>query len=170
MIGRADDVNSVVRRRVVRSIDGRSVAEHGVERPSVDVLHHDEVEAVVRAELVDGGDVRVAERRRGSRLEDEAPKAIGVAGNVGRKDLQRNVTRERLVGRSDLKLAVQPRLGEAPVAHDGHARHAQRLCRLLHRSKPGHSSTGSKDSVSPANTYIASHDDTLAERVTAQAH
>ena len=54
---------------------------------AVDVLHDDEVDAVVRIDVVDGDDVRVVERAREPGLLDEAPLSIRVGDSVGGKDL-----------------------------------------------------------------------------------
>jgi hypothetical protein len=85
------------------------------------VLHHDEVEAVVVRDVVDGHDVGVIERGRRARLAEEAGPARRVARTVGGQDLERDE-------------AVEP--GIAGLVHDGHASLAQLLHDLVVEEPP----------------------------------
>jgi hypothetical protein len=55
-----------------------------------DVLHRDEVHALVLADVVDRDDVRMIQARRGSRFLDEALAAFGVEGGFAAQDLDRH--------------------------------------------------------------------------------
>ena len=55
------------------------------------VLHHDEIVAVCRLDLVDGDDVRVVQRRGGVRFLDKPAPAIVVADTISRQYLDRHV-------------------------------------------------------------------------------
>jgi len=59
-----------------------------VERPALDVLHHDEVPAVGRSDIVDGDDVRMLEGGRGLGFLDESPLAVGIRHLPGRQKLE----------------------------------------------------------------------------------
>jgi len=79
-------------------------------KSAVDVLHRDEVDAVHVVDIVYGDDVRVVERRGGSRFVHEAPPALGIGNGVRRQHL-------------DCNDAVQMRV--AGLVHDAHAALAQ---------------------------------------------
>src|SRR2546428_13010161 len=61
------------------------------QRSTIDKLHGDEVHTVAIADFMDGGDVRMIERRRGSCFLSEAPHAVLIRGEVSRKNLERNL-------------------------------------------------------------------------------
>ena len=62
-----------------------------LERPPLGVLHHDEVDAGIGADVVDGDDVRVVERARRLGFLDEAPLAVGIGDLVGGRTLMATV-------------------------------------------------------------------------------
>ena len=76
-----------------------------VEHFAFDVLHHEEVGALVLADVVDGGDVRGAKRRGRARLGQEARAALRIALRLGGEKLQRDLASKARV------------LGEIHVAH-----------------------------------------------------
>src|SRR5258708_23029116 len=57
---------------------------------TLDVLHRNEIQAFALANLVDVRDVRMIERGRGLGLLIEAPHAVLIKSNFGRKNLERN--------------------------------------------------------------------------------
>ena len=81
------------------SIDGQSSrTDQLAQRVTAHHLHHDEADAVLLADIVDGGDVRVVEPRREARLLLEPRPPLGVGGDFGRQHLDRNVAVEPGVG------------------------------------------------------------------------
>ncbi len=62
-------------------------------------LHRHEGHAVDGAEVLHVDDVRVLERRRGLGLAEEAHHGLGVAGEVGVEDLQRDTLPQRVAER-----------------------------------------------------------------------
>jgi hypothetical protein len=54
---------------------------------AVEQLHHDEVLAGVFADIVDGADMRVVERRGQARLASETFEGFGMRGELGRQKL-----------------------------------------------------------------------------------
>ncbi len=78
------------------------------ERLALEVRHDEEVRAVGFADVVDAADVRMIERSDRARLALEAQ--IGIAGNLGREDLDRDA-------------AIEPRVaGLVDLAHPARAR------------------------------------------------
>ena len=77
-----------------------SAREPRAERLALEQLGHDVWRAVVRAEVVDGRDVRVVQRPGRLRLELEAAEAVRVLRVRGRKDLDRDVALKPLVARA----------------------------------------------------------------------
>ena len=67
------------------------------QRPTLDVLHHDEVRARLLAPVVDGDDVRVVEVRGGLRLAPEPLDERGLARELGEQRLQRDRPVQRLI-------------------------------------------------------------------------
>ncbi len=83
--GRRDagaDLGDLVGRQLLR------VAQDGRERASVDVLHHDEVDAVVLAPVEDGDDVGVGQVGGGLGLPAEPLHKGLVDGELGKEDLE----------------------------------------------------------------------------------
>ena len=67
------------------------------ERRALDQLHHQGVYAVGVFEPVDLRDVRMIERREHPRFSPEAGEAIGIAGDRGQQDFDRDLAIERRV-------------------------------------------------------------------------
>lgn len=65
-----------------------------LERLPLQPLHDHEVPAVVGADVVDGADVRVVQRRGGARLALKALDRLRIGGQFLRKDLQRDTAAE----------------------------------------------------------------------------
>ena len=61
-----------------------------IERPALDVVHDDEVDAAFLPDVVDGDNVRVVEGRCGPGFLDEAPFSFGTSNLLTWKDLQRD--------------------------------------------------------------------------------
>jgi hypothetical protein len=126
---------------------GPLLVHHPVERVARHQLHRDEVDRLddrtgvsrrfrfvrrgrparrvlrraqlVAANLVDGDDVRVVQRRGRLRLGDEAAHALVVAHQVRRQDLQRDAAPKRLVaGDVDLAHPAGPERGDDSVMGD----------------------------------------------------
>ena len=76
------DLRDLVRRQLLR------VAQDGRERPALDVLHHDEVDAVVLAPVEDGDDVGVREVGGGLGLPAEPLDEGLVDRELGEEDLE----------------------------------------------------------------------------------
>ena len=85
--GRADARDLARRQRAAPAQDGREVL-------AVDQLHDDVRAARVLAVVVDGDDVRVAERRRRLGLLPEARRELRVAQVLGAQELERDVATE----------------------------------------------------------------------------
>ncbi len=81
------------------------IAQHGGERAAVDVLHDDEVRAVVLAPVEDGNDVGVRQVRRRLRL---APEALDEGA------IDRELGEEHLEGDGPVELAVH---GSVDLGH-----------------------------------------------------
>ncbi len=62
----------------------------GGQRLALEVLHDQEVDAVLRADVVENADVRVGERGNGARFLLEPAAALRVAGHAGRQHLERH--------------------------------------------------------------------------------
>ena len=62
----------------------------GAEVFPVDVLHDDVVDPISLTNIINGGDVRVVDRRRGASLRLETTPAIRVSGDILGKDLDRD--------------------------------------------------------------------------------
>ena len=91
---------------------------------ALDVLHDEEVGALVLADVVDGGDVRRAQRRRGARLGQKSRAALLVVLRLGRQELERHLTTEPGVfGEVDLAHAACPKAVPDPVVLDRAADH-----------------------------------------------
>ena len=73
--------------------------EH-VERCPAHVLHHNEIDARGRLQLVNRDDVRVIDRRKNLCLVQKAPPALLVHRTVSGKDFDRDVAAEARVARS----------------------------------------------------------------------
>ena len=90
----------------------RAPGDAMLQRRPVEELHDEERAAVLLADVVDGADVGVIQRRRGPRLAAESGQRLGIVGEVGRQELQRDE-------------ALQPRV--LGFVHDAHAAAAQLL-------------------------------------------
>ena len=103
------------------------------QRPALDELHHEDVVALVRDDVEQRDDVRVADRRGGARLAQHARAALDIAGGVGRQHLERDVAIEPLVARApDLAHRALAELRDEPVRPDEVSRlwHGAILLRL----------------------------------------
>ncbi len=130
---RIGDLHSAVERLVERQ---RPSAQSFRQRLSLEELHDEEVHAVVRSDVVQRADVRMIERGGRPRLVLEAPATLGVRGEPGRQDLDRDGAAKtrvaRLVdfahaaaaGRRDEFVRSEPRAGgkHAPLGRDAVAR------------------------------------------------
>ena len=90
----------------------RAPGDAMLQRRPVEELHDEERAAVVLADIVDGADVGVVQRRCGARLAAESLQGLGIVGEVGRQELQRDE-------------ALQPRI--LGFVDDAHAAAAQLL-------------------------------------------
>ena len=143
-----DDAARVRRRQRIghRNRDSQHFAEaqavardERVEALAPHVLHHDELGAVGRLDLVDGDDVGMVEGRGGLRFLDEAAAAIRVRQAVGGEHLDGDLAvQPRVAGAIDLAHAAgaeqvenlvgaEPRAGCEPHARGLTAHHAQGL-------------------------------------------
>ena len=87
-----------LRRDRERLVDGNRPADDPIgERRALDQLHHQGVYAVGVFEPVDLRDVRMIERREHPRFSPEAGEAIGIAGDGGQQDFDRDLAIERRV-------------------------------------------------------------------------
>ena len=87
----------------MRSTSARRIPCRGnqrIEALAPDVLHHDEVVAVRRFDLVNGDDVRMIERRGGLRLLHEPAAAILVRQAVGGQHLDRHLAAQTRIARA----------------------------------------------------------------------
>ena len=84
------DVQRVLELELAR----RRLAQDPAQVLAVHVLHREEVLAVLEADVVDGGDVRVIERRDEARLVEQHPDEALVRGLVPEDALQRDELRE----------------------------------------------------------------------------
>jgi hypothetical protein len=85
--------------RELHGLDDRkpSTPDDLVERPSLDELHRDEVDAVRLVDLVDRDDSGVTQGAGGTGLPEEPPPPVRVADLLPRQDLQGHETFELLV-------------------------------------------------------------------------
>ena len=95
-----------------------------LQRLALQVFLHDESHPrVVLANVVDGGDVRMVETRRGAGLALEPHHAVRIDGELGRQDLDRHLPVEaRVMGQPDLAHAALAELFEnlvRPQPHSG---------------------------------------------------
>ena len=67
-------------------------------RLAFQILHHQEVDAVLMTDVVQRADVRVGERRDGLRFAIEAGAELRIRGERAREDLDRHRAREARVG------------------------------------------------------------------------
>ena len=81
-----------------------------LQRQAVEELHDDEGAAVFLADVVDGADVGMVQRRRSLRLAPEALQSLRVLGHVFGQELERDET-------------VEP--GVLGLVHDAHSAAAQ---------------------------------------------
>ena len=100
---------SVAMSTAVAGGSGPSAADQVGEAAALDVLHHDEVGAVLLAPVVDADDVGVVEVGGGLGLAPEPGHEVGVVGVLGEQDLDR----DRPV---ELQVAGEEHLGHAALA------------------------------------------------------
>ncbi len=114
-----DDLEGVVDRLARREL---AAGEDGAEGLAFEELLDDVGRAVVLADVVDGGDVGVVEDAGGFGLLLEAAQAIGVGGEGGGEDLDRDVAAEaRVLGAVDLPHAAGADGGEDLVGAEAGA-------------------------------------------------
>ena len=94
-----DDPGSVRRLERVGDLDRerqqlidleRAPADPMLQRRPVEELHDEERAAVLLADIVNGADVGVIQRRRGACLAAESRQGLGIVGEVWRQELQRD--------------------------------------------------------------------------------
>lgn len=83
--------------------------EHFVERTTVDQLHRDIGDTIGFADVVDGGDIGMAERTGGARLTQEARAQFGVADELGFQQFDRD-------GPPDIGIACAKHVGHGAFA------------------------------------------------------
>ncbi len=69
----------------------RSARDLVLQRPAIEQLHDDEPLGAVLADVVDGADVWMVERRGDAGLALEPIQRLGIAGQIGRQELQRDL-------------------------------------------------------------------------------
>src|SRR5437667_3406962 len=109
------------------------------QRSTIDKLHGDEVHTVALADFMDGGDVRMVERRRGFCFLSEAPHAVLIRGEISRENLERNLAvKFGVLCEIDLTHATRTELGKDAIvrqARTGGLRRHQAL--LRHKGRLG---------------------------------
>jgi hypothetical protein len=96
------DIDDLVRRQ-------RPVGDARGERLPLHVLHHDVRAVVVAAAVVNRGDIRVRERRRGACFAAESLPPLVMTGRFSGKDFEGDVASEpRIAGAVDLAHATRP--------------------------------------------------------------
>ena len=96
---------------------GRLFFEDAVERTPVDILHRDEVQAVLLAHVIDRHDAGVAQARRRARLTGEALDELGIHTELYGQYLDRDrALEQRVYGAVDAGHAPAPDLGPDLVA------------------------------------------------------
>ena len=93
----------------------RPTLEASPERLAVQELHHEVVGVPFAADVVEGADVRVVERRDRARFSLEPLAHLGVVGKMRREDFHRDVAPEARV------------LGAVDLAHPARAERAENL-------------------------------------------
>ena len=108
-----------------------SLLQQAPQRLPPHVLHGNEDDAIRFADLEDARDVRVIDRGLGAGLMEQAPTALRVGNQLGREDLQSDLTPElrvlRLPHNSHAALAdllEEAVVGELVVGIEGHSRSA----------------------------------------------
>src|SRR5438445_13652421 len=92
------------------------------QRSAIDTLHGDEVHTVALADFMDGGDVRMIERRRGFCFLSEAPHAVLIRGEVSRQNLERNLAvKFGVLCEIDLTHATRTELGNDAIVRQAGA-------------------------------------------------
>ncbi len=104
-----DDAGAVRRFERIGNLNGqlqqlrhgqRPGFEPGVQRLPFEQLHHQVAVPVVLADVVDGRDVRMVERRDRARLAFEPPQPVAVGREGGRQDLDRDAAPEPRIART----------------------------------------------------------------------
>ena len=116
----------------------RTVGETMFERFAVEQRHHEVVNAVGLADIVDAADVRMIELRDGVRFPFETSAALPVIGDVGGEDLDRDVAIEPAVSRpidfahaASAEERVDFVRAESSATRQRHGLWMQRECRRL---------------------------------------
>ena len=103
----------------------RAPCDHVLQRRAVEEFHHDEGAAILLADVVNGADVGMIERRRGLGFALKTAQGLGIAGDFIGKELEGDKTVEagvlRLVNHAH---AAAPQLFDDPVVGDGLADHS----------------------------------------------
>ena len=86
---RASSADAIWMRRRARATGSGPRGQDLVERRAVDQLHRDVGRALVLVDFVDGDDVRMVQRRRGTGLAYESPASVR-SRRLGRQDLDRD--------------------------------------------------------------------------------
>ena len=71
--------------------------DQAIERLARDKLHHDEVDAVGRTNVINRDDIRVVQRRGGLGFLNEAPFTLRIGDFIGRQNLDRDESAEACV-------------------------------------------------------------------------
>ena len=102
----------------------RLAFEHVLERVALHSLHDQEGPSLVHAEVVDGADVGMIERRRGTRLARESIERLGRIRRLIRQELQRDQAAElRVFGLIDDAHTPAAEFGKDAVARNHAADH-----------------------------------------------
>ena len=102
-----------------------------LERLPFEKLHHHEAPSFVLPDVVEGADVRMAERRRGTRLPLEPLDGLGIARKFLGKKLDRHLTsKPRVLGPVDDSLSTAPEPLPYHIVGDSLAEHFSRAASL----------------------------------------
>ena len=112
-----------------------------LQRAAVEQFHDDELLALVLADVVDRADVRVVERRGDARLAAEPFERLGVGGEIGGQELQRDLAAEtNVLGAVDHAHAAGAEPLEDLVMADDGTNHGRRNCTAARPESPAPSS------------------------------
>ena len=89
-MGRVQCIGNLDAERKQRVQLHRTIADDMFQRRAVQVLHDDERLAVLLADVVNGADIRMIERRRSPRLAAESLQRLPVLGHFLRQEFQRD--------------------------------------------------------------------------------
>jgi hypothetical protein len=108
----------------------RTAGDALLERLALQSFHAQEGLALMVADVVDGADVRMVERRGGARLALEALPGVRLVESISGQELERNEpTEPRVLGFVDLAHASGANLRDDLVVQDGLADHRSALIR-----------------------------------------